>query len=65
MKCCEYAPWIIGGPVIHGLVDQDGINKDKGPGSQSYTNFRNKIVFVPGKPFQPSPSFVGKARDLP
>jgi hypothetical protein len=27
--------------------------------------FRNKLVFVPGKPFQLSLVFVGKARSLP
>ncbi len=28
-------------------------------------DFRNKLVFVPGKPFQPSLMFVGKARAYP
>ncbi len=28
-------------------------------------DFRNKLVFVPGKPFQPSLTFTGKAKDLP
>jgi len=27
-------------------------------------HFRNKLVFVPGKPFQPSIMFVGEARSL-
>ncbi len=28
-------------------------------------DFRNKLVFVPGKPFQPSLVFVGEAKSLP
>ncbi len=28
-------------------------------------SFRNKLMFVPGKPFQPSLMFVGEARSLP
>ncbi len=30
-----------------------------------FTNFRNKLVFVPGKPFLPSLMFVGKAGAYP
>ncbi len=30
-----------------------------------FTNFRNKLVFVPGKPFQPSLMFMGEASGLP
>jgi hypothetical protein len=30
-----------------------------------YTNGHEKIVFVPGRPFQPSLMFSGKARNLP
>jgi hypothetical protein len=28
-------------------------------------SFRNKLMFVPGKPFRPSLMFVGEARSLP
>ncbi len=28
-------------------------------------NFRNKLVLIPGKPFQPSLMFAGKARTYP
>ncbi len=30
-----------------------------------FTDFHNKLVFVPGKPFQPYLMFAGKARSLP
>ncbi len=30
-----------------------------------FTDFRNKVVFVPGEPFQLSLIFVGKAKSLP
>jgi hypothetical protein len=30
-----------------------------------YTDFHNKLVFLPVKPFQPSLMFVGKAGGLP